>query len=85
MVCLESRKDKPPSEFSSVALWFNRCANEDIATEAYGTNIPEKKVIHRNVSSLANDLDNLTLKTKEDQDELLRVTHMRHKLGFKTL
>ena len=80
MVCLESRKDKPPSEFSSLALWFNRCANE-----AYGTNIPEKKVIHRNVSGLANDLDNLTLKTKEDQDELLRVTHVRHKLGFKTL
>ena len=52
--------------------WLNRCANEDITTEAHGANIPEKKVIHKNLSDSAKDLDNLTLKTKEYQDELLR-------------
>ena len=40
---LDSRTDEPPSEVSSVALWFNRCANEDITTEARSVNIPEKK------------------------------------------
>ena len=69
---LDLRKDEPPSEVSSVTLWLNRCANEDIATEAHGANNPEKKATHRNLFDLAKDLDNLTLKTKEDQNELLR-------------
>lgn len=41
--CLDSRTDEAPSEVISVALWFNRCANEDIATETHSVNIPEKK------------------------------------------
>lgn len=67
-----------------MVLWFNRCANEDIATEAHGTKTREKKVIHRNLSDLAKDLDHLTLTTKQDQDELF-VTHTTHKLRFETL
>ena len=67
-----------------MVLWFNRCANEDIATEAHGAKTREKKVIHRNLSDLAKDLDHLTLTTKQDQDELF-VTHTTHKLRFETL
>ena len=43
------RKDEPPSEVSSVTSWLNCCPNEDLATEAYGANIPEKNIIHRNL------------------------------------
>ena len=53
-------------------IMLNHCANEDNATEAHSKNIPKKKVIHRNLSDLAKDLDNITLNAKEDQDELLR-------------
>lgn len=67
-----------------MVLCFNHCTNEDITTEAHGTKTKEKKVIHRNLSDLAKDLDNLTLTTKQDQDELF-VTHTTHKLRFETL
>ena len=60
---LDSRKDGPPSGVSSVISWLNCCTNEDITTEAHGTNILEKEVIHRNLSDLAKDINNLTLKT----------------------
>lgn len=51
--------------------WLNHFAAEDIAIIAHGGNIRKKKVIHINLPDLAKGLDNLTLKTKEDQVALL--------------
>ena len=50
---------------------LNHCAAEDIAIVAHGGNISKKNVIHINLPDLAKGLDNLTLKTKEDQVAML--------------
>ena len=66
---LESRRDEPPSENRSITSWLQRCENEERIGEVDLKLHHSGNTANGNMSDLANDLDKLTLRTREENDE----------------
>ena len=67
---LESRKDNTFSVNRSITSWLQRCEGEDDMTDADIKPMSDNKCINGNLSDLAKDLDNLTLRTKQNNDKI---------------
>ena len=67
---LKSRKDNTFSVKRSITSWLQRCEGEDAITDVDIKPMPDNKCINRNLSDLAKDLDNVTLRTKQNNDKI---------------
>ena len=68
--CIDSRKDKPPSDNRSVRSWIERCQSEDGKSDIENQRNENKYMEHipENLSDLANRLNGLTLQGTEQEE-----------------
>ena len=67
---LESREDNIFSVNRSITSWLHRCEGEDDMTDVDIKPMSDNKCINGNLSDLAKDLDNLTVRTKQNNDKI---------------